>query len=62
MKELKEGIHYYLDEKGWVVLTKQFHLERGYCCGLGCRNCPYNYENVPEDKRKELRESKIDNE
>ncbi|MDD9953699.1 MAG: DUF5522 domain-containing protein [Candidatus Woesearchaeota archaeon] len=22
-------------------LTKEFLLERGYCCGSGCMNCPY---------------------
>lgn len=24
-----------------VVFTEQFHLRRGYCCGNGCRHCPY---------------------
>jgi hypothetical protein len=23
------------------VFTKEFHLSRGYCCGNGCRHCPY---------------------
>lgn len=23
------------------ALTAAFLLERGYCCGNGCRNCPY---------------------
>ncbi len=27
------------DENG--ALTAQFLLARGYCCGHGCRNCPY---------------------
>jgi hypothetical protein len=27
------------DEDG--ALTAQFLLDRGYCCGNGCRNCPY---------------------
>ncbi|HEX6506290.1 MAG TPA: DUF5522 domain-containing protein [Chloroflexota bacterium] len=27
------------DEDG--ALTAQFLLARGYCCGNGCRNCPY---------------------
>lgn len=28
-------------EDGGVVFTAQFHLRRGYCCGSGCRHCPY---------------------
>ncbi len=54
MKELIEGIDYYLSEDGWVVLTEKYHLERGYCCGSGCRHCPFNYENVPEPRKSEL--------
>ncbi len=54
MKELIEKIHYYLNEDGLIVLTEQYHLEKGYCCGNGCRHCPYEFENVPEPKRSEL--------
>ena len=28
-------------EGGRMVLTASFHLKRGYCCGNGCRHCPY---------------------
>jgi len=28
-------------ENGKYVFTKEFHLSRGYCCGNGCRHCPY---------------------
>jgi len=49
--ELIEGVHYYLNEQGLMVLTEQYHKEKGYCCGMGCLNCPYEYENVPEPKR-----------
>jgi len=38
--KLKEGIHYYL-ENGRVIFTPTFHIERGQCCGNGCRHCPY---------------------
>jgi hypothetical protein len=24
-----------------LVFTRQYHLRRGYCCGSGCRHCPY---------------------
>jgi 23S rRNA (cytidine1920-2'-O)/16S rRNA (cytidine1409-2'-O)-methyltransferase len=40
-----EGEDYYF-ENGLMVLTSGFLLKRGYCCGSGCRNCPY-----PEDER-----------
>ena len=26
---------------GLVVLTVATHIERGDCCGSGCRHCPY---------------------
>ena len=48
---LVEGVDYYLNEQGLMVLTKKYHLDRGYCCGNGCRHCPYHYEAVPEPKR-----------
>ena len=24
------------------ALTREFLLDRGHCCGNGCRNCPYD--------------------
>ena len=37
-----EGVDYYIDEKsGLMVLTSLFLLKRGYCCGNGCRHCPF---------------------
>ena len=54
MQELIEGVHYYMNDDGYLVMTAQYHLERGYCCGNGCLHCPFNYENVPEPKKSEL--------
>ena len=54
-----EGDDYYLNEKGLVTLTEKHHLERGYCCGSGCKHCPYNFEDVPEPKRSMLLANKI---
>lgn len=32
----------YLDPRsGLFVLTARFLADRGYCCGRGCRHCPY---------------------
>jgi len=54
MQQWVEGVHYYINEQGLVVLTAKYHLDRGYCCGNGCKHCPYEYENVPEPKKSEL--------
>jgi hypothetical protein len=35
-----EAGDYYL-ENDLFVFTAQYHLKRGYCCGSGCRHCPY---------------------
>jgi hypothetical protein len=37
----------YYVENGLLVFTAAFHLKRGYCCGSGCRHCPYERVNVP---------------
>lgn len=50
---LAEGEDFYLED-GYLVFTEAYHLKKGYCCGNGCRHCPYYYENVPEPKRSEL--------
>jgi hypothetical protein len=52
-KKLVEGEDFYY-ENGFVVLSEKYHLERGYCCGNGCRHCPYEYINVAEPRRSEL--------
>lgn len=49
-----EGEHYYYNEQGFIVLTSKYHMERGYCCGNGCKHCPYNYKNVVEPRRSKL--------
>ena len=28
-------------ENGEVIMTEQYHLERGSCCGSGCKHCPF---------------------
>jgi len=57
--ELIEGIHFYINKEGYIVLTEKYHLEKGSCCGMGCLHCPYNYENVPEPRKSELSLLKI---
>lgn len=40
-EKLVENIDYYF-ENGLMVLTEHFLTKRGYCCGNGCRHCPYD--------------------
>jgi hypothetical protein len=54
MENLTELEDYYYNEQGYIVLTESFHLKKGYCCGNGCKHCPYDYESVPEPKKTEL--------
>lgn len=42
-----QGIDYYMENGNWVF-TSWSHMKRGYCCGSGCRHCPY-----PKEKAKQ---------
>lgn len=44
----------YYNENGLVVFNEEYLLQRGYCCGNGCRHCPYNYKMVAEPLRTKL--------
>jgi hypothetical protein len=48
---LTEGVDYYLNDNGLLTFTAKYLSERGYCCGNGCKHCPYEYEAVPEPNR-----------
>ena len=41
MEKLEEGKDFYFNEQGFMVFTEAYHLARGYCCGSGCKHCPY---------------------
>lgn len=37
-----EGKDFYIDpETGYLVMTREYLLRRGWCCGSNCRHCPY---------------------
>jgi len=55
---LIEHTDYYFNADGLMVLTQKYLEERGYCCGNGCKHCPYNYEGVPEPKKSMLQEER----
>jgi hypothetical protein len=59
---LTEDKDYYILADGRLVFTAAYLLGRGFCCGNGCMNCPYDYINVPGNKRKELLEQRTINE
>lgn len=52
---LIEGEDYELLPDGRLVFLAAYLLKRGFCCGKGCLNCPYDYINVAEPRRAELR-------
>ena len=35
----KDGDFYW--DKGKIVMTEQYHIKRGNCCGSRCKECPY---------------------
>jgi hypothetical protein len=58
MKPLVLHEDYIVLPDGRYVMTAAYLLKRGYCCGSGCLNCPYEYHNVPEPKRSQLLEQR----
>ncbi len=58
----EEGIDYYYLPDGRMVLTDVFLLKRGFCCGKGCRHCPYEYKNVEEPRRTALMQERKERE
>jgi hypothetical protein len=46
------------------MLSREFLLKRGYCCYLGCFNCPYNEQpegltNDPESVKLESNDNPL---
>lgn len=39
---------YYLTPEGYTVFTEQYHRRRGFCCGNGCRHCPWRGQKRPQ--------------
>jgi hypothetical protein len=42
--ETDKNLYYF--EGSRVVFTPEYHIERGYCCGNGCRHCPYEPKHI----------------
>ena len=47
-EKFTEGIDFYYDVDGLMVLTAHFLRNRGHCCESGCRHCPY-----PKDQKED---------
>lgn len=49
------GKRHYTDPiTGYHVFTQLASMDRGVCCGNGCRHCAFGHEKVPKDKRTRL--------
>ena len=55
---MDEGDEPFDNSDGYMIFTAAYLLSRGYCCGNGCLNCPYDYKNVPSPKREQLLEKR----
>jgi hypothetical protein len=53
-----ESEDFYYNENGFIVLTAKYHLDRGHCCGNGCKHCPYEAPSQPPPKGEEIESSK----
>jgi hypothetical protein len=40
---MEEGVDFYFNDQGLMVLTAVYLKKRGYCCKNKCTNCPWNY-------------------
>lgn len=43
----------YFNAEGNLVMTVNYLLKRGYCCGNGCLHCPFDYKNVTDETRRQ---------
>ena len=57
MTELVEGIDFYYSDEGLVVFTEKYHLDKGYCCAMHCRHCPYTQKKSEQAITHEQKES-----
>lgn len=53
--KLKEGEDFYYNDEGLMVLTAAYLKKRGFCCGTGCKHCPYDEEEVLAARKKKRR-------
>ena len=44
---LTPGRDFYFEGQ-FIVFTAEYLKRRGYCCGSGCRHCPFEHVNVAD--------------
>lgn len=49
--DLVEGIDFTINKQGYRIMTAQYLTKRGWCCGNGCLNCPYQPKAVKGNTR-----------
>jgi hypothetical protein len=57
MNKLIEGVDYYI-ENGFFIMTEEFHQKRGFCCGNGCRHCPFDPKHIKHNTNLKPQEGK----
>ncbi len=55
---MKDGNEDFYFENGLLVLTEAYHRKRGWCCGNGCRHCPYDHVAVPRPAANDIAEDR----
>lgn len=60
MKPVMDDDEAYTNSDSPIVFTAEYLLQRGYCCGNGCKHCPYDYKAVPEPRRSLLLKKRDD--
>ena len=53
-QEFIEGTHYYMEGER-VVFTALFHIQRGQCCGNGCKHCPYDPKHIKNNTNLQIK-------
>ncbi len=44
-------VDHYITADGLWVFTERAHIERGSCCGSGCKYCPFEPRGVKGNQR-----------
>ena len=57
MSNLIKDVDYYI-ENGLFIMTEHFHQKRGFCCGNGCRHCPFVPKHIKNNTNLKGDESK----
>ncbi|MGZ3786945.1 MAG: DUF5522 domain-containing protein [Bacteriovorax sp.] len=65
--QLIPNTDFYINSKGDLVFTEEYHLKRGHCCQSGCLHCPYGYKdkvdpNIPAEFNNAWEEVNFDEE